>query len=146
MPVAPSSWWIPPNMAFFLLIVWLLGVVCTGGSVEIQRLLTKQASLTAHRARGSGFWGFLLFLLFSVFDLNKGNTHFGFYFGEQKRIKRCFSSALLSSRGSHTVSRGGLPGGCGHPMSLQLSRPLFPPPLREPGWACCLFTALEFPS
>lgn len=97
--------------------------------MEIQQLLTKQVSLTWHTGQGKVALGVLLFMLFSVFDLNKGNTHFGFYFGEQKRIKRCFSSALLSSRGSHTVSRGGLAGGCGHPVSLQLSWPLFPAPL-----------------
>lgn len=52
--------------------------------MEIQRLLTKQASLTRHTGQGKVALGFMLFMLFSVFDLNKGNAHFGFYFGDKR--------------------------------------------------------------
>lgn len=73
--------------------------------MEIQQLLTKQASLTWHTGQGKVALGFLWFTLFSVFDLNRGNTHFGFYFGEQKRIERRFPLVCFAvfPRLSHSV-------------------------------------------
>lgn len=113
--------------------------------MEIQRLLTKQASLTQHTGQEKVALGFLWFTLFSVFDLNRGNTHFGFYFGEQKRIERHFPLVCFAvfPRLSHSVP-GGLPGGCGHPMSLQLSWPLFPCPFGNLAGSAAYFPLWNF--
>lgn len=102
-------------------------------------------SHVAHRAVESGFGFFVVYVVFSFWFKQRECTLWLLLWGI-KEDKEVFLSHLLCClpEALTLCPGGGLPGGCGHPMSLQVSWPLFPRPFGNLAGSTAYFLLWNF--